>query len=105
MSTVTLRRAAKPRLEGRRPVRCHLHACGGALADHHSRLAEPVIGPAEGRTRWFAPQDDGTGSSMSVMHSPAPQTGAAPVRPIAFAKPSVIRELRPDGAVVLRAAA
>src|SRR5690349_19327417 len=42
---------------------------------------------------------------MSVMHSPAPQTGAAPVRPIAFAKPSVIRELRPDGAVVLRAAA
>jgi hypothetical protein len=23
-----------------------------------SRLAEPVIGPAEGRTRWLAPQDD-----------------------------------------------
>src|SRR5690242_18425074 len=106
MSTVTLRRAAKPRLEGRRPVRCHLHACGGALADHPSRPAEPVIGLAEGRTRWLAPQDDGTGSPMSLMHSFAPSPpNAVPARPIAFAKPSVIRELRPDGAVVLRAAA
>src|SRR5215207_11688193 len=26
-----------------------------------SRLAEPVIGPAEGRTRWLAPQGDGQG--------------------------------------------
>ncbi len=25
---------------------------------HPSRLVEPVIGPAEGRTRWLAPQDD-----------------------------------------------
>ena len=35
-----------------------------APAAHPSRLAEPVIGPRFARTRWLAPQDDG--SEMSV---------------------------------------
>ncbi len=39
------------------------------------------------------------------MPSPALAASAAPIRPIAYAEPRVIREDRPDGAMVLRAAA
>jgi len=33
-------------------------ASNGAV--HPSRLVEPVIGPRFARTRWLAPQDDGS---------------------------------------------
>src|ERR1700751_875356 len=39
------------------------------------------------------------------MHSPVSPASAAPIRPIAYAEPRVLREDLPDGAMVLRAAA
>jgi uncharacterized protein (DUF1015 family) len=41
---------------------------GPAEAVHPSRAAEPVIGPAEGRTRWRPPQDDGDSSAPLASH-------------------------------------
>src|SRR6266545_5899914 len=60
--TVTLRRdpghLSRGSLEGRRP------RSAATPGPHPSRLAEFIIGPAEGRTRWLAPQDDGCWSVL-----------------------------------------
>jgi hypothetical protein len=47
-----------------------------------SRLAEPVIGPAEGRTRWLAPQGDGFGRlglDCQTANASSSQSSAGPV--------------------------
>jgi error-prone DNA polymerase len=66
------------------PMHCYRHPEVGAerpsketalLRPHPSRLAEPVIGPAEGRTRWLAPQGDGSSftEQLAILARAAPR--------------------------------